>query len=507
MATSTDSFSDSIVLGRTSGAGFRLFTRLLIGLVAAYGCYLILEGAGYEQRTIGLTLSVLVLAVGGLVIFLRPILGLAALVAALPIQAVWPDFVHVFVGGIPLVTSIMVPLGLVTLISTLVHIKDGVLPPPRWRIEHLLGIMFIVWALATDVTAATSGDRIWIWTYVQLGVLFILSGTLLQSPRSTITVALAFIGATAASVIVGWILGGFSFLQHASFEVRLSGLQGNPNEFGVICVLALVAVNFVRPHLGRLGRNFVLLSIPFLGVGVMFSISRSGLVALIVAAYLVIRWKLVWTPTLGLRKRLPARLLVVAAIAILVLVPGSYRSLLVGSLVNEISDQTGTTGLRLEAWRISRELWFENPIDGVGIGRFRAHVVERWGLVTRAPQSMNAHSSYFSLLAETGAIGLLLFVAWQVVVLRRSATASRLKPDVDMRYDMLKFWTAGIIIWAAFGLFADVHYGKWLWMAAGASSALAAGTILEYRRGTVEQRSRPPGMPGTQDLKPADARS
>ncbi len=74
-----------------------------------------------------------------------------------------------------------------------------------------------------------------------------------------------------------------------------------------------------------------------------------------------------------------------------------------------------SVGLRINAWRAGLDLWRESPLIGHGAGSYK-HLMytqksEMVGGCEDNPVCLQPHSQYVLLLAEQGAIGLLLFLA------------------------------------------------------------------------------------------------
>jgi O-antigen ligase len=74
-----------------------------------------------------------------------------------------------------------------------------------------------------------------------------------------------------------------------------------------------------------------------------------------------------------------------------------------------------SVGLRINAWRAGLSLWSESPLIGHGTGSFQ-HLMqtqkgEMVGGCEGNPVCLQPHSQYVLLLAEQGAVGLLLFLA------------------------------------------------------------------------------------------------
>lgn len=102
------------------------------------------------------------------------------------------------------------------------------------------------------------------------------------------------------------------------------------------------------------------------------------------------------------------------AVFALVAAPQTYRNRL-GTIVGEAEGtEHGTGELRREFWALARKMFYANPVVGVGLDNFRWNVdyyqsAEERGRVGRSYAGTVAHSVYFTVLAELGACGGVLF--------------------------------------------------------------------------------------------------
>lgn len=114
------------------------------------------------------------------------------------------------------------------------------------------------------------------------------------------------------------------------------------------------------------------------------------------------------------RKILSAAFLLVAVLALFA-APQSYRDRL-NTIVGEAQGTEGGTGeLRREFWAIARRMYYANPVLGVGINNFQWNAdqyqsEEQRERLGRDLAGTVAHSVYFTVLAELGSWGGLLYL-------------------------------------------------------------------------------------------------
>jgi O-antigen ligase len=202
---------------------------------------------------------------------------------------------------------------------------------------------------------------------------------------------------------------------------RLSGGAVDPNSLGLVCAMALVIV--AVGVFGRWGRRRLpsAMAAVVLGLGLVLSGSRSGLLVVVASLILLpaLRAKARSVRAIGLSAAAAAALLVA-----LLLLSGS-RGTLGGRLVDSF-DPSQPVASRVSArpmlWSAAWRLFRENPIAGGGMG------VYAWRLPDLLrPQGVhlklrdNPGSAYFQALAETGILGLALTLFFAAALARDAA--------------------------------------------------------------------------------------
>jgi O-antigen ligase len=129
------------------------------------------------------------------------------------------------------------------------------------------------------------------------------------------------------------------------------------------------------------------------------------------------------------------------------------------------ADEEGSAEQRYEIWKVARLIIRENPVVGVGLGAYPpTHQI-----ASRQPQfketargRRDTHSTYFNLTAETGFIGLFIFVAsYLSVFVNVESTRRKLKkvrPASAQTLYALEVGAVGFFIAAIFGSMAHVSF-------------------------------------------------
>lgn len=87
-------------------------------------------------------------------------------------------------------------------------------------------------------------------------------------------------------------------------------------------------------------------------------------------------------------------------------------------IVNGLSDQTFT--YRIYFWQYAMMLWHQNPVTGIGFGTFPVHIANHSALVADQFHTISAydtHNIYLQMLAETGAVGLVILCLFFLICL------------------------------------------------------------------------------------------
>jgi O-antigen ligase len=259
------------------------------------------------------------------------------------------------------------------------------------------------------------------------------------------------------------------------------GFFGDENDLALACATALA---FALAGLERMpGRVRWLLAgaVVLLLAGIVASFSRGGFVGLVaMVGYLIV----------ASRHRVRSLALIGAgALLFLAFAPSTYLDEL--RTIQQTDD--GTAKGRKFLWKAAYNMWLDHPVLGVGaansafyIGRYQPHNFEGSEYNERDWSGMALHSSWFTLLAEHGIVGVVLFT---LMVLGQFQTIRRLRRDVRARSDVpvalareveclsvgLNGAVAGFV---GCGTFLSVLYYPYIWY----FTVLAAALDIAVRR-------------------------
>ncbi|MGI9185754.1 MAG: O-antigen ligase family protein [Solirubrobacteraceae bacterium] len=275
----------------------------------------------------------------------------------------------------------------------------ALLPGQRWLVGAL-GLL-LAWLSLSLLWARDPGmawSNLGLWCLA--GVVLVLVSATIERPESVKLVVVGFVIGALASVIIGAAEGSAS-----SLAGRFAGTEGDPNGLAAALVPAgVLAAALLADAGGWVVRGTWAGIVAVLAIGLAATHSRGGFLA---AGVLL--------PVLPFVFRRHQRRLW-GLVALAVCLAGTWYALSPGALRQEAGLRDGGDGrstLWLVAWRMAKD----STPEGVGLNNFRVAspgYENRPGALRYVEQIDHAHvvhNTYLQLLAETGIVGLSLFLA------------------------------------------------------------------------------------------------
>ncbi len=260
------------------------------------------------------------------------------------------------------------------------------------------------------------------------------------------------------------------FIYHESMEGRAywKMIYANPNDIAAFCLLQLslgIGVLLTdRPGWARKAALAGVLVLPFL---VLLTQSRGAFIALVVFALFALG-----TQRRKKRVRTLATVLVVGAIVAVAAPESAWKRL--GGITNITAggqvdlyrmDKEGSAAQRYEIWKVALTIIRDQPLFGVGLGAYpQSHQVyaKRPEFDKMARGRRDAHSTYLSIFAETGIVGLLLFLVIILVTVRDAERVRRrcrqLLPAESAQLLYLEIGLLAYLIAGVFGSYGGVVF-------------------------------------------------
>jgi O-antigen ligase len=374
-------------------------------------------------------------------------------------------------------------LGLVLLISWVAHLAAR---PRRQRglseahpalVAFL--VVFLTWTAVSMVWAPSVGDAATTLMRFALNItLFPIVFSAIRTRRHAMWLAGALVLAGAITVSYALLSGGAAVPTgelRGSARLDLKGGIGDPNELAAFLVVsaALAGALFASFKRHPLLRLACLGAAALSVAGIVLTVSRGGLIALIVMALAAIAFGGRWRP------RILAGSLIVATTLVVYFVAFAPAASL--NRITHPADGSGRNELWSLAWRMAQN----HPLNGVGAGGFHDLTAQyllfpgssvQGTYLTIVKQAVVTHNMYLQILAELGIVGLLAFLGIVAISLLSFVKAAHLaKRRGDVQLELL---ARGMLV-ALLGLlaadfFLSNQFGKSLWILLAAGPALLA---------------------------------
>lgn len=267
---------------------------------------------------------------------------------------------------------------------------------------------------------------------------------------------------------------------------RAQGPVNEPNRFAqVLIVLVPLAVFLFRTPRSRLLRASAAAAGSLIVIGILLTLSRGAIVTLAMMAAAMVTLKWLRPPHLT-----AAGAALVLALPLLspYLLPRLQSLSAVGALIEGDTAayrrqadgaMLGRTTAMLSALRV----FLDHPALGVGPGQFSKFYVLEYSTdpdikFRQLTTARRAHNLYLEIAAETGAVGLTVFLAIFAVLLRRLKEARRrvLTSHPELADLLAAFWLA-IAAYLCTAMFLHLSYQRYLWLLlalAGAALSIAS---------------------------------
>jgi probable O-glycosylation ligase (exosortase A-associated) len=317
--------------------------------------------------------------------------------------------------------------------------------------------LFILWA-GVGYTQTAHGPAVW-ERLVLFGKLWLIAFAAVNTIRTPAQIRfflvfflVCFATHPARGAIFNYLAG------HTVFGRALwNHIYANPNDLAGLTLLPLALAIALIKDVDAWVRRGALVSIVVLAALVLMTQSRGGFLALGLMALLV--WQ---TQRRKLRALVGVVVLGTAAVAI---APSGVWERVSG--LSEGSEADTSSRQRWEIWHVAREIASDNQLFGVGLGAYsRAHgryTFDRPEYELSAGYR-DAHSTYLSVLAETGWPGLILFLAMLGISLKQAVAARRRLAPLPREGGAITVLAVALIAFMAAGIFATYVHLSFLYL-------------------------------------------
>ncbi|MHA6203853.1 O-antigen ligase family protein [Dyella soli] len=243
------------------------------------------------------------------------------------------------------------------------------------------------------------------------------------------TSVLAVHGILQAKTGVGWT----GVLTGADGRIQYVGIFNDPNDLGLLFVANIPLSVFLSRHGGPLGRLFWLSCTALLLYGIKLTNSRGAMLAVLVVCGCYVWYR---------RGAMVAGVL--GAI-------GLVGMKMLSSRMQDLDAGEESANGRVDAWYEGLHMFTSHPVFGVGAGNFTEY------------NPLTAHNSLVLVLAETGFVGYVLWLAFVCYSFWMMLSVLRFKPEPADDAEQLTAWrhekpVALTLLLTLCGLFAAAFF-------------------------------------------------
>lgn len=257
------------------------------------------------------------------------------------------------------------------------------------------------------------------------------------------------------------------------------GFLKDENDVALLMGVALPYPWYMLQHvpLAKFKKIFYIVCLLVISMALVATSSRGGLLGFVamLAMLVILSAKPIRNMLISLT------LVVVVGTAALTVLPDTYVK-----DMRTISDTGDSTrNLRFMHWTAAYEMFKDNPVLGVGAGNYPwnsnryFHYSRHFDPTARNRSGRQSHSLYFTLIPETGLVGIFIFISILVKIYVRARkmikdSISNSDPDKSQLFYVLasKITLAALVAYLVAGVFISVLYYPVFWFLCGFFAAL-----------------------------------
>jgi O-Antigen ligase len=405
-----------------------------------------------------------------------------AAASAFSLLLLLPFAAYLIVGRRPLVVTpalaLMVGYLVVLVLSAVV--AGGGRPTTTAPIVTFLTEGLLLYVLVSNVVRTPRHLRAVIWALILAGAFMGLTSVWQEATHSYHNT----VGGLAKVDTTGFDVG--TALTGKELRPRMAGPIGEKNRYAqVLLVLLPLALSRVRVERSRGLRLLAVACAGLILCGVLLTFSRGAAVALGVLVLAMVALRMI-----SLRQVLALALALVALVS--VVAPDYVSRLQSLAAVDKATAQSAQADAAIRGRATESlaalQVFRDHPMLGVGPGQFFDRYSAAYGNALNLrflDERRRAHNLYLEIAADTGALGLAVFLAivgvTMVQLWRLAALWRRRRPELVA---LAEAFLLALVAYLATGMFLQLSYQRYFWFLL----ALANATIWALRR--EEARAR-----------------
>jgi O-antigen ligase len=369
-----------------------------------------------------------------------------------------------FLGYIYAITTYRLPIGDVSIVLALIGLLTMKQPI---RVPGLLkGLaLFLLWGVvgfALSNYPQAVFDRL--DAMVKLWLIALVAANALRTREQLRFFLVFWLGCFALYPVRGAFFNYYLYHENLFGRAIWNYIFSNPNDLAAFCILQLSMALGLNAIEGKGPvRLATRLGLALVSLLILLTKSRGAFLGFAVFLLFALWGQRRRGRAIGIAVVVAAALIVVAPSGVLDRVFALKKIESTGSVA--AADEEGSAEQRYEIWKVARVIISEHPVAGVGLGAYpREHE-----LTSRRPQfnptawgRRDTHSTYLNVTAETGFVGIIIFVStYLATFIAVDSTRRRLRktrPLTGQAVYAMECGAIGFFIAAIFGSMAHVSF-------------------------------------------------
>lgn len=356
------------------------------------------------------------------------------------------------------ITTFRLPIGMVAMIATVIGLAISGLrlrmPAPMWWM-----VGFGLWAaVGLESTLYPGPVQLALEDFGKVLVIAFAAMNLIRTRPQFRLFMFVFLGSFAFYPVRGALFNYFLYGSSMAGRAVWNDVYANPNDLAAYCLPQLgFAVGLLYMERSRAMRLAALAGALLLPFVMLLTQSRGGFLGLLVFLICLLS---------NQRRRLRTALLVgVGGLVVGVAAPDSvwkrFSGLTKATNTEDLAevDSEGSALQRYEIWKVARAIIADHPATGVGLGAYPyAHFTYAQSprFLKTAQGYRDTHNTYLRVMAETGAVGLVIFITIIGTTFYHAERVRRRAPPALRRQGMQLFFTeVGFLAYLVAGIFGS----------------------------------------------------
>jgi O-antigen ligase len=386
------------------------------------------------------------------------------------------------------ITTYIADFGTPSMVIALLALSIGA-GGDRWRLPPymaLLAAFFVLAALGYKMTEYAEYTWTALTDLMKVMIVGAVGVAVLTSRARIRFFVFALLGMYGLYPVRGAIFNFFLYNSTTQGRVAWNHVFANPNDFATLMLLPIgLALGVLMTEKQKWLRLAAFAGLAVMPVAVMLTQSRGGILAMGVSGIVVV---------VGFKKQRMRVLLATAVVAagVVMFSPSSVWKRLsdiesaAGSGNLKAADDQNSAAQRFELWKVAIKVAKNFPITGVGWGAYpnaNAEFGRQSQFTALTKGARDSHNTYLTLLAETGVIGISMWLGAIAVLVGYARHAVRAMRPLLPGYAMqLKFMVIALMGFGVAGVFGSYAHWSYTYVHFAIIYAMAAQGLRDVQQ-------------------------